>query len=105
MKKRVTPTRSLRDNEQTIPRKRLARLKPSPTRTQRAAQELSRFFANSLGMLCIAGFDGYFKRLNPAWKNTLGWTLEELHGSRFLEFVHPDDRAATLAEVKQLARI
>jgi hypothetical protein len=35
----------------------------------------------------------------------LGWTLEELQGRRFLEFVHPDDRAATLAEVKQLARI
>ena len=66
--------------------------------------DLSRFFANSLGMLCIVGLDGYFKRLNPAWKNTLGWTLEELYGRPFLEFIHPDDRAATLSEVDKLAR-
>jgi len=39
--------------------------------------ELSRFFAVSLDLLCIAGFDGYFKRLNPAWTTGLGWTLEE----------------------------
>ncbi len=54
-------------------------------------------------MLCIAGFDGYFKRWNPAWKHTLGWTLKELQGRPFLEFIHPDERAATLAEVKKLA--
>ncbi len=74
------------------------------SRERQAEDELRRFFANSLGMLCIAGFDGYFKRLNPAWKNTLGWTLEELRGRPFLEFVHPDDRAATLGEVRKLAR-
>ncbi len=67
-------------------------------------RDLSRFFANSLGMLCIAGTDGYFKRLNPAWENTLGWTLKELQGKPFLEFVHPDDRAVTLAEVDRLAQ-
>lgn len=64
--------------------------------------DLSRFFANSLVMLCIAGYDGYFKRLNPAWKNTLGWTSKELQAKPFLEFVHHDDRAATLAEFKTL---
>ncbi len=103
MKKRLTLTRNLRDKERTIPRKRLARLKPLSSRTTQAEEELRRFFANSIGMLCIAGFDGYFKRLNPAWKNTLGWTLEELQRRPFLEFIHPDDHVATLAEVKKLA--
>ena len=46
---------------------------------------------------------GYFKRLNPVWTTSLGWTLEELQAKPFLDFVHPDDRATTLAEVDRLA--
>lgn len=67
------------------------------------AEEVGRFFALSLDLLCIAGFDGYFKRLNPAWTTRLGWTLEELEARPFLDFVHPDDRAATQLEVGKLA--
>lgn len=67
-----------------------------------AEEELSGIFANALAMLCIAGSDGYFKRLGPAWTTTLGWSLEELESRPFLEFVHPDDHAATLAEMERL---
>ncbi|MDX6618621.1 MAG: hypothetical protein QOK36_1007, partial [Gaiellales bacterium] len=61
------------------------------------------FFTLSLEMLCVAGLDGFFRRLNPAFEHTLGYTLEELQSQPFVDFVHPDDREATLAEVAQLA--
>jgi PAS domain S-box-containing protein len=66
-------------------------------------QELDRFFAFSLDMLCIAGTDGYFKRLNPAWSETLGWTDGELCARPYLDFVHPDDREDTIGRAGRLA--
>jgi PAS domain S-box-containing protein len=49
------------------------------------------------------GEDGYFKELNAAWADVLGWSLEELTASRFIDFVHPEDAAATLAAAQSLA--
>ncbi|WP_321507468.1 PAS domain S-box protein [uncultured Methanoregula sp.] len=66
-------------------------------------EELDQYFSASIDLFCIAGTDGYFRRLNKEWEKTLGYTLAELEGHRFLDFVHPDDLASTLAAVSDLS--
>ena len=71
-------------------------------RLRSVTAQSNRFWEVSTQMLATAGFDGYFKRLNPAWERTLGWTTDELRSRPFIDFVHPDDRARTEAEAARL---
>ena len=64
----------------------------------------ARYFELSQDLICTAGLDGYFKHVNAAWTNTLGWSEEELCSRPFAEFVHPDDRDATARDAARLAR-
>jgi PAS domain S-box-containing protein len=74
--------------------------------TGRQSQGLSveRLFELSRDLLCIAGIDGRFRRVNPAFVDTLGWSEEQLLERPFFAFVHPDDLAATKTEVAKLAQ-
>src|SRR4029450_1017545 len=71
---------------------------------RRAQEELDRFFNFSIDMLCIAGFDGYFKRVNPAFQRILGYTEADMLSRPYMEFVHPDDRAPTIEAASKLGR-
>jgi PAS domain S-box-containing protein len=64
----------------------------------------NRFFTDSIDMLCFLDFNGYFKRLNPAWERTLGYTRKELMSRPFIEFVHPADRECTLKQNAEVRR-
>ncbi|MGD2180248.1 PAS domain S-box protein [Lusitaniella coriacea] len=69
---------------------------------KRTEEEREHFFNFSLDMACMAGFDGYFKRINPQWEKTLGYSREQLKTQPFLELVHPDDRESTIAATQGL---
>src|SRR5687768_10030937 len=69
-----------------------------------AGEELDRFFTLSLDLFCVATFDGHFIRVNPASQRILGYSEAELCAVPFMDFVHPDDRAATAAAVVQVGR-
>jgi PAS domain S-box-containing protein len=65
-------------------------------------RELAWLFDASLDALCIAGFDGRFRRVNPAFAEVLGYTQEELRATPFLRVVHEDDRASVEAALGEL---
>jgi PAS domain S-box-containing protein len=67
-----------------------------------ANAELDRFFTLSPDLITVAGFDGLWKRVNPAFDRYLGYTEQEALARPYLEFVHPDDRDRTEAEVLRL---
>ena len=60
--------------------------------------DLEYFFELSPDLLCIAGFDGYFKKINPAVSKTLGYTPEELMAKPINSFVHPQDQKLTASK-------
>jgi len=91
----------------------LSRLAPSIRRAievihergerRRAEVDLDRFFCLSADLLCVAGFDGSLKRLNPAWERALGFPLNCLRATPLLDLVHPEDRERTRNQFEQLA--
>ncbi|WP_375583293.1 PAS domain S-box protein [Cyclobacterium xiamenense] len=60
-----------------------------------ASFRMELFFDLSLDLLCVAGFDGFFKKVNPALKKVLGYSDEELYSRSINTFVHPDDQSHT----------
>jgi PAS domain S-box-containing protein len=66
-------------------------------------QPADRFFAQSPDLMCVVGYDGCFRRVNPAWTNLLGWNEAELVGQPALNIVHPDDHER-LKEARAVVR-
>ncbi|MEN1761458.1 PAS domain S-box protein [Anoxynatronum sibiricum] len=65
-------------------------------------KELETYFTSSLDLLCIANTNGTFIRLNPEWEKVLGYSLDDLEGKKFLDYVHPEDLPATLEVIQDL---
>ena len=75
------------------------------TQVNEVAESVDRapeLFSLSLDLFSLAGRDGFFRRLSPAFARAFGYTESELLGRRFISFVHSDDRALTRDELEKL---
>ena len=66
--------------------------------------EFELFFELSADLLCIAGFDGFFKKINPAVSKLLGYTYDELLSKPINEFVYKEDREITAKVREELTK-
>ena len=67
-------------------------------------QELSwNLFESLPALLGAASLDGRFVKLSDAWETTLGYSIDELEGRDFFQFIHPDDREATATVMADLS--
>ena len=70
---------------------------------RRAERDLVRFFDLSVDLFGIASTEGIFERVNKKFTQVLGYSPEELTSSPFLDFVHPDDKDQTVAQMVKMA--
>jgi PAS domain S-box-containing protein len=61
-----------------------------------------RFFNLSTDLLCIAGLDGSFKKINQSFANFFGLTITEPLSKNVADFIHPDDLPKVLAELEKM---
>jgi PAS domain S-box-containing protein len=70
---------------------------------EEALASIDRIYSMSSDLIGSAGFDGYFRQLNPAWERVLGYSLDELKSQPFVSYVHPDDVEITQKEAAKIA--
>lgn len=69
-----------------------------------SSYKFEHFFELSADLCCIAGFDGYFKRINPSVSKLLGYTNEELFSRPINDFVYHEDKEITNKVRQELTR-
>ena len=72
-------------------------------RKKEELENFERLFNLSIDLMCIAGLDGYFKKVNPSFTKIFGWEEKQLLSTSFLDLIHPDDLFATQKEISKLA--
>lgn len=72
--------------------------------TSKEVYPLEPFFNDTLDLMCIAGYDGFLRKVNPAVSNILGYSEEELYSKPIKEFIHPLDRESTWAYRENLIK-
>jgi PAS domain S-box-containing protein len=85
-------------------RQRVAELEAADSEHRRLEKDVERTFSLSPMLMCIVGMDGTIRRVNAAYQHTYGHAEADLLGRRQVEFLHPDDAAASSSFTGQLVR-
>jgi PAS domain S-box-containing protein len=96
-KKIESQLRGIHEEMELIIEKRTSALRLEMSERKRAEKERNSFFDLSSDLIAIFGYNGYLKASNPSLRKCLGYSEKELTSKRFIEFIHPDDLARTLA--------
>lgn len=64
--------------------------------------QIIKLFNLAIDPLCVIGLDGYFKIVNPALRNLLGYSESELLNKKYIEFIHPEDVEHTVRETQKM---
>ncbi len=75
-------------------RSRIAELESLVELSRRSEADRCQIDDNLPVLVATAGLDGYYKNVNAAFERILGWSEQESLSRPFMEFIHPDDRAA-----------
>ncbi len=67
-------------------------------------ENFSVFFKNSSDLIAVAGTNGMFVEVNPAWTEILGFSQDELLKASYFGLLHADDRAEATAIVERITR-
>ena len=72
------------------------------TDRKKIEDELNSIFDLSLDLICVADIErATFVKVNPSFLRLLGYSEDEVMGRTFLDFIHPDDVAATLQVIEE----
>ncbi len=68
---------------------------------QEVAEE---FFEQPIALHIVCKTDGEVVRANSAWNDIFGYELDKFIGANILDFIHPDDKDKTIAELSSLGK-
>lgn len=74
------------------------------TDQKRVEEERDQFFTLSQDPMCVAGFDGHFRKVNPALLDRTGYTRKQIMVRPFLDFLHPGDIEPTREAMRGLSK-
>lgn len=75
----------------------LLRLEELTKQLTEVENQFKNLFMFTTDLMCMASSDYRLIEINPAWERALGYSRDELLNKIYLDFVHPEDYAATKA--------